>query len=69
MSTGKPGQRPSDIRNRLRRNIEAKELAVQAVLEAARPFAEVTSPARLAHLTDEHVAKLRQAFQALDALE
>ena len=62
-------QHPRETRNRLRRQAEAKMLATQAVLEAARPFARVTSLQELAAMETSNLSALRQAFAVLDALD
>ena len=46
--------------------MEAKALAMQAVVEAARPFARADSPSELASFPQSDLDRLRQALKALD---
>ena len=69
MAEGPPLPSARDTRNRLRRKAEAEQLAIRAVLDAARPLTEVRTPTQLAGLSLDDLATLRQAFEALDSVQ
>lgn len=58
-----------DLRNRIRRKVEARAYASRDVVEAARPFAKAATPAELAKLSEQDLARLKEALAALDAVE